>query len=103
MDVLTGSRSDGDNDPAATVEIELPVVFQVQDHMYLGGLAYGRSGETCFFGVAAADLDCAIVISSFPIDEPIVAVSTITRGLSSFSKLTACLAKLIWETTVNAN
>ena len=41
--------------------------------MYLGCLAHGRSGETCLLGVAAADLDCAIVIPRFPIDEPIVA------------------------------
>ena len=68
MDVLTGSRPDGDNDPAATVEIWLAVVFQFKDRVYPDCLG-SRSGETCLLGVAAADLDFTIVVSRFPIDE----------------------------------
>ena len=43
--------------------------FQFQDLLYFDGLACRRNSVTCLFGITISDLDDAIVVAYFLIDE----------------------------------
>ncbi len=59
----------GDNGPAVSGRGRALGLLRFQNHLYLDGLAYRRSSETCLFGVTIPDLDYIIVVAYFLIDK----------------------------------